>query len=243
MSSISQTPYIIGRWHNIGKWIPRSISLILLAVIAYMTLAPSSVFGYAGLGGYLSEKLLGAAGNASSLYLGSGAAGPTILGSGPLISTSPVTDATLPEHGAATATLRGNLANLNSMPSADVWFVWGYSAATMSNTTPIVTVTTTGEKTAAITGYDPGLTVYYSFRGYSEGLTTLTGGTLSFIAGGGRGVSFWLLSNILTLVIAAIILIVAFRVGISGNWTAALILVIIGILAIALVRGLLESLL
>ncbi len=238
MSSISQTPYIIGRRHNLAKWIPRSISLILLAIIAYMTLTSSSVFGYVGLGGYLSEKLMGTAGNASSLYLGSGAAGPVVLGSGPRLSTSPVI---LSEHGATSTTLHGSLITLNGMPSADIWFAWGYSAAIMSNATPVVTVTTTGDVAVVLTGYNTGPTVYYEFRATTDSSTYTGGGILSF--SGGRGAPFWLLSNLLTLVIAAGILIVAFKVGISGNWTAALILVIVGILAIALVRGLLESLL
>jgi hypothetical protein len=196
------------------------------------------VSAYAGLGAYISEKTLGLAGNASSLYLGSSTAGPVVLGSGPIISTGAVTNAVLASSGTV-ATLHGTLSSLNGLPRADVWFVWGDSPSAMTNTTSVVTVTTTGDKTTDISGYDPGGRVYYQFRSSTDG--TSIGSIGSFVVTGDRGIGYWLLVNILTLIIAAATLLAVLRF--ANNYVVMLMMVIIGVLAIFVVRAFLQTML
>jgi hypothetical protein len=197
------------------------------------------VGAYAGLGGYISEKMLGN-GTSSSLYLGNSANGPIVLGTGPTISTQGVTNSVY-TSGGSTATLHGNLASLNGMPLANVWFRWGYTPATLTQTSTVSVVTTTGDKAITITGYDAGLTVYYQFRATTDSATPTIGATRSFVIDGGWGLSYWLLRNILSLVIAAGILILVLRVGSTGNWVAALTLTIIGLIAIVMVQNMIHG--
>ncbi len=215
--------------------------LALAAVILFLVLlliSPTFVSAYAGLGAYISEKTLGRSDVSSSLYLGSGTSGPIVLGSGPAISTGTVTNNII-GAGGAVATLHGTLSSLNGFPRADIWFVWGDSPVNLNHTSSVVTVTTIGEKTIDISGYDPAGRVYYQFRSSTDG--TSIGSVASFIVTGGRGIAYWLIINILTLLIAASTLLMALRF--AHNYVAMLIVVIIGIMAIFIVRAFVNSIL
>lgn len=212
-----------------------ALSLAVAIVIACIILNPSIVRAFAGLGGYVSELALGT-GTSSDLMLGSGTGGPAVLGSAPSVTTLEATNITAEAGGSAL--LRGNLTNLNGAPTADVWFAWGYSSTSLSNTTAPVAVTTTGEKTATLTGFNTEQTVYYQFRGGTD--ATGYGSTLSFRIGGGLG--GWLLNNLLTLVMACLVIIAVIRTW-QTSPIAALILATLGIVGVAVVRSFLDSVL
>jgi len=221
-----------------AKLTRRLLMIMVILLVALVALSPNIMSAYAGLGDYISEKLLGGTGATSaSLYLGDSAGGPVVLGSGPLITTLAVTDATLPATG-TTATLRGNLASLNGLPLANVWFVWGYTPATMTNITPVVVVLAVGDQTSVITGYDP-QEVFYQFQASTDG--TSLGSVRSFAVSGGRGTAFWLMWNILTLVIAMGLFILVLKL--TRNPIAALVGTIIAIIGITIVRGMIQSML
>ncbi len=221
-------------WTQTSARLTRRLAAVLvLLLLVWVLVSPTLVSAYAGLGDYISEKLLGGAGATdASLYLGDSANGPTVLGSGPAITTNAVTDAII-TSGGTIATLRGALTDLNGMPQADVWFVWGYDPSAMVNTTPVITVFAIGDQTAAIAGYNSEQEVYCQLRAGTDG--TSRGAVQSFRVEGGTG--GWLLWNILTLVIAMGMFILILRF--SGNLIVALVGTIIGILAIAIVRSIL----
>jgi hypothetical protein len=214
----------------------RLLAVLLLLAFAYILLTPVIAEGYAGLGGYISEKLLG--GTTASLYLGSGTSGPIVLGRGPAVSTSPVTGAAL-SGGTTTATLNGNITSLAGFPSAQVRFEWGYDPAMLTNTTTLVTVSATGAYSAAITGYDPGQEVYYQAVAYTDGV--VRGAVTHFHASGGGGVSYYILWNILSIVVAMGVVIGGIRLGACGNWIALLLLSAIGIVLIVVIRNVLPT--
>ena len=216
------------------KKINKALTLVLLVMlIIYSLVSPVMISAYAGLGGYVSEQLLGT-GVSSSLYLGGTADGPVVLGTASSVVTGNVTKIAYSGAG-TTATLHGNLTSFNGMDKAEVWFIWGYSPATLVNTTTAVEVTTTGEKTVVITGYSNVSRVYYQFVAVTD--AQATGATQSFTIGEG-GTGGWLLDNILTLIIAAglFIALLAF----SKNPIVALILTVIALLAIAIVKATLD---
>lgn len=105
----------------------------------------------------MSEKTLGGA-ISSLLHLSSGTSELTVLGSAPRVTAlSPITSA-------KSATLRGNIEDMNEFPSAGVYFQWGYSPSSMTNTTPVQTVTAVGTYVADIIIDGPlESTVYYQF--------------------------------------------------------------------------------
>ena len=216
------------------KKINKALTLVLLVMlIIYSLVSPVMISAYAGLGGYLSEQLLGT-GVSSSLYLGDTADGPIVLGTAPTVITGNATNIAYTEAGTS-VTLHGNLTSLNSMERAEVWFIWGYDPTTLVNTTPAVEVTTTGEKTAVLTGYSNVSRVYYQFVAGTD--AQATGATQSFTIGEG-GMGSWLLDNILTLIIAAGLFIIL--LSFSKNPVVALILTVIALLAIAIVKATLD---
>lgn len=221
-------------WVQVSTKLTRRMVIVLgLMALALMTISPSILSAYAGLGDYISEKLLGdGVVPDASLYLGDSAGGPAVIGSGPVVSTLSVTNASI-TAGVSTATLRGNLTNLNGMPRADVWWVWGYSLATMVNTTAVSTVTTTGEKTGVISGYNPDILVFYQFQSSTDG--TSLGAVMSFQVGGGTGGG--LLRAILPLIIA--IGMFVFIIKMTGNPLAALMGAVIGLMAFIIVQQIL----
>jgi hypothetical protein len=158
-----------------------------------------------------------------------------VLGTAPIVTTLPVTDAQY-SSGTAIATLRGELNTLNGMPRVDVWFVWGYDAS-MGNTTPSVSVVATGTQTVVISGYNSNRIVYYQFRSSTDSVAY--GTTENFHVGG--GVAGWLLLNLITLLLSVGVTFVSLMAIKSGNWVATLILIIIGIIGIVIVRGMIVS--
>ena len=200
-----------------------------LLLLAWFLLSPALVSAFAGLGGYISEKMLGDGIN-EAFHLGDGTNELIVVGSGPAISTLPVTDAT--PSGGVRATLRGNLTNLNGMPQADVWFVWGYDTAAMVNTTPVATVFATGDQVALITGFNDKREVFYQFRASTDGASL--GNTRSFVADAG----FSFLELLLPIVIALAIFV--FVLAFSGSPLVAMFGAIIGLLAFAIVQAMLK---
>lgn len=216
------------------KLLPIAGILVLLTIL----LSPVTLSAFAGLGGYISEKLLGDSATTDSVMtLGDSTSGPVVLGSVPRISTMQIANTDL-----TSTTLRGTVTSMNGMPTADVWFVWGDSPATMTNTTPAVTIAAAGAQTATISGYGPGTSpIYYQFRSSSDGVNT-GASILSFAVIGGRSTGYHLLWNVLTLIIGAGILLVIIRMAMTtGNWVVALALTVIGIVAIYFVREVLLS--
>jgi hypothetical protein len=192
---------------------------------------PIVVSGFAGLGGYIGEKILGDGTN-EALLLGDGVNTNQILGSAPVVTTSAVTNNNV--VGASnTATLNGNLQSLNGMPTADVWFEWGYSPLFINNTTPNVTATIAGAQSVVLTGFISGLTVYYRIASTTEGATR--GSLTTFTAGGSAGTSYKFLRDILLLVVACGIL--AYVLNKTGNIVYALAGVLAGIVGFKVIEA------
>jgi len=208
-------------------------AVILLCLIALTLALPSTVSAFAGLGGYISEKLLGDGTN-EALYLGDGASELTVLGSGPIVSTVGATSKS--EGGVVTMAMTGELQSLNGMPQADVWFAWGHSAGTMTNPTVVNTLTSAGLQTAVIYP-DVGKEVFYQFRSSTDGISY--GEVKSLIAGGGHGVSYWMLNTLLPIVIAGIILVTVLLL--TGNPILALVASIVGLAGFYIVLALVSS--
>lgn len=221
-------------WTQASAQLTRRLVVVLgLMLLALMIVSPNMLSAYSGLGNYISEKLLGdGVVPDASLYLGDSASGPAVIGSGPIVSTLSVNNATI-TAGVSTATLRGNLTNLNGMPRADVWWVWGYSPTAMINTTFASTVTTAGDKTVAISGYKANIAVYYQFQSSTDG--TSLGSVMSFQVGGGTGGG--LLNAMLPLIIAVSMFI--FIIKMTGNPVAALIGAVVGLMAFIIIQQML----
>lgn len=225
------------------RWVQRAVAVVFLLCIALLVLT-APVSGYAGLGGYISEKLLSrTAGVTASLYLGDSTSGPTVIGAGPAISTS-TTSGVATVGGVATATLSGVVSNLNGFPRADTWFTWGYAPGALTNTTATVTVTGTGYVTTTITGYDPGaMTVYYQFVSSTDG--TSLGGVNNFRTNplsSGTGADYWLLWNLLSVAVGMGMFVLIIRLARGGSWVAVLLVAMIGLATVALINSLLPTL-
>jgi len=217
-----------------GQRAQKLAAVCLLLLLAWLFVSPTALSAFAGLGGYISEKMLGDGTN-EALHLGDGTNQLSVLGSGPIVFTGTATSTSA--GGIVSATLHGNLASLNGMPKADVWFVWGYAPGVMTNTTAQVSVTTLGDKTATINPL-AGKTVYYRFVGGTDGTTS--SGILSVLAGGAHGLSYWLMSTLLPLIIAAVILIMSFAT--TRNPIIALIAMIIGLVGFYIVLAIVSTL-
>lgn len=209
-------------------------SVILLVLLASLSwLRP--VLGYAGLGGFVTEKLIGPVGAGSSLVIGTSVDGPApIVGTAPVTVTGAVTDAIL-VGAVASATLHGNITSMNNLPSATVHFQWGYTPVALGMASSSATVSATGEYTISISGYAPGAEVYY--QAVAEGDGTSYGSVEHFHVGGGAGTAYWILANILVIVIAVGAAIAVLRAG--GGSIGVLFVVIAAVLAIIMVRALL----
>jgi len=223
---------------RLDKWSQYLFTVLLLLLILLVMLSPSVVAGYAGIGGFISEKLLSRTGTGdSSLYLSRDGGGPIVLGVGPTISTGGTTSTEL-VGGTTTATLHGTVSSLNGFPRAEIWFMWGYGAGDMTNSSVVDTVTATGDYSITITGYDPGQDVSYEFRSATDG--TAVGNTESFRIEGGQGASYWILWNLLPMVIAIGTFVVVIRL--TGNFVAALIAVATALITIVLIRSIMPIL-
>ena len=72
--------------------IKRLISIFSIVFLVLILFCPLAVFGYAGLGGYAGELILGGSGGADgSLYLGSSGDSPVVIGYEAATPTTPAT--------------------------------------------------------------------------------------------------------------------------------------------------------
>jgi hypothetical protein len=218
--------------HRNTDW-RRMIALSLLIVVTGIMLSPVTMAAFVGIGGYISEKLIGDNTN-EALYLGDGTNESVALGTAPIVSTSSATSSSA--GGIVSATLYGNLVSLNGMPSADTWFEWGYSVP-LANTTAVNTVTVTGGQTATINP-DAGKTVYYQFCSSTDGISK--GSIGSFLAGGAHGVSYWMLNVLLPIILAVAILI--FVLIMTGNPLYAFAGAVIGLMAFYIIQAMVQML-
>lgn len=214
--------------------LPKITALLLLLLMVWVVISPSVVSAFAGLGGYISEKMLGDGTN-EALYLGNGTNNLTVLGSGPVVTTVGATSSSV--GNVVTMIMTGNLQNLNGMPQADVWFLWGYAPNAMINTTGTVTVSATGEQTASANP-DAGKDVYYRFMSSTDGTSYGAIRKLSTV-GGGHGVSYWMLNTLLPIVVASIILVSTLML--TGNPILALVSSVIGLAGFYIVLALVSS--
>lgn len=204
-------------------WVVAILSILMLPYI--QTFASE-------IGGYISEKLIDRSGVASSeLVIGrSGVNNSTLdMGMGAIVSTLPATNITDPS-----TVLNGRLSDMNGMPQAIAYFEWGYNTS-YGNTSTSQTLTGTGDFSATIGGYDSKKTIH--FRAVSDTDGTLYGADQIFEVGD-RPTSYGLLQNILTTIIACGIFIVCLRAS-GGNWIVALIMTIIGFIAIVIANAIL----
>jgi hypothetical protein len=197
-----------------------------------------SVTSEVGLGTMVSEKMLGRDGvTNSSLLLARTGAGTelSVMGFAPTVYTSASTG--LGGDTIPTATLHGVVTNMLGMPSATGYFVWGYSATVLSNTTATVPITGTGDYSVTITGFDKNEKVYYQF--YTDADGTAYGAVSSFIIP--SGVGGYLIKNLLRVILAGIILIGVIRIG-GGAPMRILLLSAIGIIGFAIISSFIETL-
>jgi hypothetical protein len=107
----------------------------------------------------------------------------TIAGTPPTVTTGTATSVTQ-----TSATLNGNLTNLGTASSVQVYFEWGTSTSYGNTTTP-QTKTSTGSFSATVSGLNCGTT--YHFRAVASGDGTATGSDATFTTlacdGGGGG--------------------------------------------------------
>jgi hypothetical protein len=216
----------------------RVILSTVLAVVAVAVLTVISVTSEVGLGGMVSEKMLARNGvTNSSLLLGRTGTNTTlsVMGFAPIVSTQ-VQTALGEAGGVTTATLQGRVTNMNGMPSATGYFLWGYSATSLPNTTATVPITATGDYSVTITGFSPTTYVYYQFVTSADG--TAYGAVSRFLLPSGTG--GYLLKNVLRVILAAGILITVLMFG--KNVMTTLVLAIIGIIGFAILSSIIDTL-
>lgn len=220
-------------------WTRRIALSTIIAVATTVILTAISVTSQVGLGSMISEKMLGRDGVAdSSLLLGRTGTNTelSVLGFAPIVSTQ--THTALGEAGGiTTATLVGRVTNMNGMPSATGYFLWGYNAGALVNTSSTVAVTGTGDYSVTITGFDATEYVYYQFVTDADG--TSYGTTLRFLLPSGTG--GFLLKTILRVILAGIILVTIVRFGRTPIIMA--ILTVLGLVGFAFISSLIDTLL
>lgn len=227
---------------QMNRWSRRILTFVLaftLLVIASSVVTIYATGNAVGLGGLLSERMLGRAGSPdSSMLLGRNGAGTTlsILGFAPIVSTRPATDFT-GQGVTATATLHGLVSNMKGQPSATAYFKWGYSVANLANTSTTTTITGTGDVAITVT-VDANQTVYYQF--YTDADGTSFGSIASVVLPSGAGNV--MLQTILRVLLAATIIIGVVVIG-RGNFRVMLFAVVIGLVAFAVVDVMLISIL
>lgn len=151
-----------------------TIGLLLALVFAVFTSFQASATSLQ-LGGWLSSKLFTITGNPDSqiLFDMAGSADTfLVFASSPVMATGTATGATytsgLPSSGSVT--LHGTVSSLNTIPSADVGFRWGYSSTNLTHNSTTTTVTVIGDYSISISGYDQLQPIYYQAVGISDGI-------------------------------------------------------------------------
>ncbi len=222
-----------------SKWSIRLISAVLLSVLVILLggiLITSSV----SIGGFVTEKMLGRSGVAdSSLLLGSTTNNQlSVLGFAPVVSTQTV-GATGVSGASATAVLRGRVTSMNGLPTATGYFQWGYASGALTNTTTTFSVTSTGDYSLTVTGFNPNNTIYYRFVTNADG--TSYGTTTKFVAASGTG--GWMLKTLLRILLAAGILATVLLFGSRGGGIAMLVSALIGLIGFTIISSIIERLL
>lgn len=148
---------------------------LLIGLILTLFLSFSASGTSPQLGGWLSSKLFALTGNPDSqiLFDRNGAADTfLVFTSSPSVVTGSATGATYTSGlaGSGTVTLHGTVSSLNTLPSADVGFRYGNTAATMTTNTSTVHVTNTGAYSIGVAGLDQTLPLYYQAIGVSDGV-------------------------------------------------------------------------
>lgn len=219
------------------KWTKRILIGTLIAIISTVALTILQTTAQAGIGGLLSERMLGRDGVAdSSLLLGRTGTSITlsIMGFAPIVSTQPPVSAA----GGTTATLRGTVSSMKGQPSATGYFEWGYSAGALTNTTTTIPITGIGNYQKTVTGLT-GAAIYYRFVTDADGTSY---GTVSSFNVTTSELGNIMLKNLLRVCAAVAILITAIkksRRGLSELATA----ILIGIVAFVIVSMIIEVIL
>jgi len=211
----------------------QKIGMVLIIAIAVVLLWPAIAQGAISLGGFYSEKLIEGSTANSSLLIG-GTNEELVVGGSSVVSTVGCDSAIL-SGGFTTAVLRGNVTDLNGFPNVEAWFVWGYAPGDMNVATPHVIVAATGEYTATINGWDPGNKVYFAAVTGTDGV--YVGGTGSFVVTGGTGIGYWLLYNILPLLIAIGTILICLRFA-GVAWVPLMISMTVSLISFKVVQAL-----
>lgn len=219
------------------RWTRRTVIGTSIAIVAIILTTILATVADVGLGGLISEKMLGRTGEAdSSLLLGRTGTNTTlsIMGFAPVTSTQVAIGS---GDAVPTALLQGIVSNMNGMPVATGYFQWGLAAGALVNTTPNIAITTTGSYSATITGFPKSDRVYYRFVTDADG--TAYGAVADFVIPSGTG--NYLLKNLLRVILAAVICITVLKM--SRNMMSMLLLSLIGIIAFAIISTIIDTML
>lgn len=138
----------------------------------------------AGLGGYISEKLIDRQGvlNSSLTIARQGVSNSNLdIGLAPVPTATGASGVFM--DGGTHATLNGSITTMNGFPTSSGYFEWGYDA-TFGNTTPVQTITAVGNYSANIAHYDPARTVFYRFVVWADGTNYSSVLTFNVISSG-----------------------------------------------------------
>lgn len=125
------------------------------------------------LGGWVSSRLFAITGQPDSqIVFDRGVDTYITFASGPAVLTGTATGLTYQsgKENTGTANLSGTITSLGAATSADVGFIWGYSADAMTNNSSTVHVTGVGNYSVGISGIDETQTVYYQAVGITDGI-------------------------------------------------------------------------
>lgn len=226
------------------SWFRRILIGSTTAIIAILiTSIVFIVTAQVGLGDMISEKMLGRDGVAdASLLLGRTGTSTelSVLGFAPAITTSPITVYSV-VGVTLTATLAGNVSDMNGMPTATGYFVWGLAPGALVNTTATFPIAGAGDYTANVAGLDVDHTLYYQFVTDADG--TSYGAVSSFLASSSpTSAGNALIKGLLRLAVAAGILIAVIRNS-TRKPVRTLVLVGIGIIGFIIISQIIDSLL
>ncbi len=211
----------------------------IVTLILWCLLSPTLTTALYGIGGLLSEKLIGSPLVDSRLTVGPAGAQLQSVAMGPRVVTlSPVdvrqTDTTY-------ATLRGEVLDLNIDPSVTVWFEWGYHPNFLNRIVGTQTLTSPGIFSTTITGQTPGVIYYRVVAEGGDG--TNPGSYHAFIQ---VAATYW--STAMTVAAAfGVAVIVGLFVLVAGNLSIpvilmALVLGVIGTIGLTMLTSLLMQL-
>jgi len=225
-----------------SRWLRRILvgtSVAIVATIGVTILSVLLTEAQVGLGGMISEKMLGRTGiSDSSLLLSRTGTNTTlsVIGFAPVVSTLPAT-AIGEVGGVTTATLQATVTSMKGLPSATGYFQWGYAVGALTNTTATIPITAIGNYSKIITGFtSTDITVYYRFVTDADG--TAYGTVLSFGSPPAE-LGNILLKNLLRICAAAAVIINAIKQSHRGI-SVLMSTILIGMLAFVIVSMIIE---